>query len=158
MASKRIKSIRITNFTKIYSLANEKKYDIDNLTQKQLVYKQYVAWSYNDSNVAPPSDYMHNPVYQELTSEYENFYVKSDERLYLHLRASSGYVKEAEKLERNNSKISLRILLKEAATKKLRLRVWAYPLGQCLYILTKRGHTLRHRTYAINQTDDDLLE
>ena len=73
MASKRIKSTRITNFTKIYSLANEKKYDIDNLTQKQLVYKQYVAWSYNDSNVAPLSDYMHNPVYQELTSEYENF-------------------------------------------------------------------------------------
>ena len=48
---------------------------------------------------------MHNPVYQELISEDNHFDVKSDERLYLDLRASSGYVKEAEKLERNDSKI-----------------------------------------------------
>ena len=48
---------------------------------------------------------MHNPVYQELISEDNYFDVKSDERLYLDLRASSGYVKETEKLERNDSKI-----------------------------------------------------
>ena len=38
------------------------------------------------------------------------------------------------------------------------LRVWAYSLGEYLYILTKNGLTLRHRTYAINETDEDLLE
>ena len=31
MASKRIKSIRLTNFTEIYSLTHEEKNDIDNL-------------------------------------------------------------------------------------------------------------------------------
>ena len=101
---------------------------------------------------------MNNPVFQELVSEDDYFDVRSDERMYLDLRASSGYVKEAEKLERNNSKINLHITLKEAATKKLRLLVWAYSLGEYLYILSKNGLTLRHRTYAINQTDDDLLE
>ena len=101
---------------------------------------------------------MHNPVYQELVSEDDYFHVKSDERLYLDLRTSSRYVKEPEKLERNDSKISLHILLKEAATKKLRLRVWANSLGQYLYILSKNGLTLGHRTYTINQTDNDLLE
>ena len=49
-------------------------------------------------------------------------------------------------------------MLKNAATKKLRLRVWAHSLEEYLYILTKNGLTLRHRTYAINQTDQDLLE
>ena len=49
-------------------------------------------------------------------------------------------------------------MLKEAATKKLRLQVWAYSLGEYLYILSKSGLTLRHRTYVINQADDDLLE
>ena len=49
-------------------------------------------------------------------------------------------------------------MLKEAATKKLKLRVWAHSLGEYLYILNKNGLTLRHRTYTINQTDDDLLE
>ena len=34
MASKRIKLVRLTNFTKIYSLTNQKKDDIDNLMQK----------------------------------------------------------------------------------------------------------------------------
>ena len=117
-----------------------------------------MAWSCGGSSVAPLSDYMNNPIFQELVSEDEYFNVKSDERMYLDLRASSGYVNEAEKLERNDSKINLHIMLKQAAAKKLRLRVWAYSLGEYLYILSKNGLTLRHRTYTINQTDDDLLE
>ena len=141
IASKKVKSVKLTNFTEIYSLINEKKYDIDNLTQRHLLYKQFVAWSCNGWSVAPLSDYMNNPVLQELISEDHYFGVKSDERVYLDLRASSGYVKEAEKLERNDSKISLHLLLREV-----------------LYILNENGLTLKHRTYTINQTDDDLLE
>ena len=157
IASKKIKSVKLTNFTEIYSLTNEKKYDIDNLTQRHLLYKQFVAWRCNGSSVAPLSDYMNKP-FQELISEDDYFSVKSDERVYLDLRASSGCIKEAEKLERNDSEISLHLMIKEAATKKLRLRMWAYSLGKYLYILSKNELTLRHRTYAINQTDDDLLE
>ena len=33
LAAKQIKSLKLSNFTEIYSLTNEKKYDIDNLTQ-----------------------------------------------------------------------------------------------------------------------------
>ena len=72
---------------------------------------------------------MHNTVYQELISQDDYFDVKSDERLYLDHRASSGYMKEGKKVERNDSKISLHILLKITATKKLRLRVRAHSLG-----------------------------
>ena len=79
--------------------------------QSNLLYKQLVAWSYNGCSVALLSDYMNNPVFQEVI----------DERMCLDLMASSGYVKGAEKLERNYSKINLNIMLKEAATKKLRL-------------------------------------
>ena len=157
MASKKIKSVKLPNFTEIYSLTNEKKYDIDNLTQRHLLYKQFVAWRCNGSSVAPLSDYMNKP-FQELISEDDYFSVKSDERVYLDLRASSGCIKEAEKLERNDSEISLHLMIKEAATKKLRLRMWAYSLGKYLYFLSKNELTLRHRTYAINQTDDNLLE
>ena len=86
---------------------------------------------------------MNNKIYQELIEEGNYFDVRSDERLYLDLRAISGYVKEAEKLEQNNSKINLQVMLKNAATKKLRLRVWAHSLGEYLYILTKNGLTLK---------------
>ena len=117
-----------------------------------------MAWGCGGSSVASLSDYINNPVFQELVGEDDYFDFRSDERMYLDLRTSSGYVKEAEKIERNDSKINLHITLKETATTKLRLCVWAYSLGEYLYILSKNGFPLRHRTHAINQTDDDLLE
>ena len=123
LAAQNIKSLRLSNFTKIYSLANEKKYSIDNLTQKHLLYKQFVAWNCNGSSAAPLVDYMDHLIYRELPDEGECYSLKSDERLYLDLRALSGYVKEAEKLERNDSKINLEIVLKEAAKYNLRVRV-----------------------------------
>ena len=69
MAAQLIKSLRLSNFTEIYSLTNEKKYDTGNLTQRYLLYKQFVAWNCNGSSVAPLSDYMDNPIFQELPDE-----------------------------------------------------------------------------------------
>ena len=66
---------------------------------------------------------MNNKIYQELIEVDGYFNVRSEERLYRNLRASSGYVKEADKLERNDLKINLHTKLKNAATKKLSLRV-----------------------------------
>lgn len=76
---------------------------------------------------------MNNPIIQQFGNDDQYFDVRSDKRIYLDLRATSGYVKEAEKLERNNSKINLHIMLKAAAAKKLRSRVWAYSLGEYLF-------------------------
>ena len=83
---------------------------------------------------------------------------KSDERVYLDLRVSSGYTNEAEKLVKSDSKINLGIVLKESAKKKLRLRVWAHSIGECQYILSRSGLTLRHKTYGISQQDEDFSE
>ena len=69
MAAQLIKSLRLSNFTEIYSLTNEKKYSSDNLTQRYLLYKQFVAWNGNRSSVVPLSEYMDNPIYQELPDE-----------------------------------------------------------------------------------------
>ena len=123
-----------------------------------MLYKQFATWSCNGSSIAPLTDYINNPIYQELIDKEDYNKVKSDNRIYLELRASSGYMNKAKKLERNDSKINVSIQLKAAATKKLRLRVWAYAIGEYLYILSKNGLTLRHRTYAINQDNKDLLE
>ena len=43
MAAQLIKTLQLSNFTEIYSLTNEKRYNIDNLTQKHLLYQQFVA-------------------------------------------------------------------------------------------------------------------
>ena len=134
----------------------KKKYSIDNLTQK--LYKQFLVWNCNGSWVVPLREYMDNPIFQELPDEERYYSLKSDERVYLDLRASSGYVKEAEKLERNDSKVNLQITLKDTADFHLRVRIWAYSLSEYLYVLSKSGLTLKHRTYTINQSDEDFLE
>ena len=87
---------------------------------------------------------MDNPIFRELPDEEEYFSLKSDEKLYLDLRATSGYVTEAEKLERNDSEIYLQITLKKTAKFSLRVRVWAYSLSEYLYVLSKSGLTLKH--------------
>ena len=69
MAAQLIKTLRLSNFTEIYSLTNKKKYDTDNLTQLYLLYKQFAAWNCKGSSVAPLSDYMDNPIFQELPDE-----------------------------------------------------------------------------------------
>ena len=114
--------------------------------------------SCNGSSVAPLRDYINNSFYQELIDEGDYLDNRSDEGIYLDLRASSGYTSDTEKLERNKSKINLHLLLKAAASKKLRLRVWAHSIGEYLYILSRSGLTLRHRTYTINQEDEDFLD
>ena len=43
----------VTSFTEACSLTNEKKYDINNNTQKHLLFKQFVAWTCNDCTLAP---------------------------------------------------------------------------------------------------------
>ena len=83
---------------------------------------------------------------------------RSDERVYQDLRASTGYTSEAEKLERNDSKINLFIQLKDSAAHKLRLRVWTYSLREYLHVLSRQGLTLKRKTYSITQEDDDFLE
>ena len=93
-----------------------------------------------------------------MPDEEEYFSLKSDERMYLDLRASSGFVREAEKLEISDSKINLMITLKQTAQFNMRVRIWAYSLSEYLYVLSKSGLTLKHRTYVINQSDGDFLE
>ena len=158
MAAQLIKSLQLGNFTEICSLTNERKYNIDNLTQKHVLYKQFVAWKCNGSSVVPLTEYMDNSIFQELPDDQKYYSLKSDKRVYLDLRASSGYVREAEKLEKNDSKVNLQITLKAAATFNLKVRIWAYSLSEYLYVLSKSGLTLKHKAYAINQSDDDFLE
>ena len=155
---KSIKLVKLSNFTEIYSLANKKKYDMDDLMQKYLLYKQFAAWCCNGCSTVPLRDYINNLIYQELIDEDQYGSDKRDERIYLDLRPSSGYANDAKKLERNDSKISLDNVLENAATKKLRQRIWVHSVGEYLYDLLSNGLTLHHKTYSISQQDNNFLE
>ena len=89
--------------------------------QKHLLYKQFVAWSCDGCSTAPLTDYIHNPVYQELIEETDYFESKSNERIYLDLRASAGYTNEMEKLEQNFVHYSKKCSYKIAQVKHMGL-------------------------------------
>ena len=55
-----------------------------------------MTWSCNGSSAAPLRDHINNPIYQELSDEDDYFQTRSDERIFLDLRAGSGYTTEAE--------------------------------------------------------------
>ena len=67
------------------------------------------------------TDCINKPIYQELIDEDEYFESKSDERIYLDLRASFEYANEVEKLERNESKINLPIYPEQQQQKKTKI-------------------------------------
>ena len=68
------------------------------------MYKQFVVSICNASSVAPLIDYINNPIYQELIDEDDYIDSRSDVRIYLDLRASSGYTSEAKKTRENRFK------------------------------------------------------
>lgn len=59
-----LKNIELSNISDAYSTTNTMKIDISNDRQKHLLCKKYVAWLYN--GYTPISDYINNPVFQEL--------------------------------------------------------------------------------------------
>ena len=62
--------------------------------QKHLLFKQLVAWACNSYSTAPLSNYINNPIHQELIDKSDYNGNISDERVYLDLRASAGYTTE----------------------------------------------------------------
>ena len=69
-----------------------------------MLYKQFLAWPCNSYSTVPLTDYINNPLYQELIDEDEYDSVRSDQRIYFDLKASSGYTEEAEKLKKMTQK------------------------------------------------------
>ena len=151
-----IKNIELSNISYVCSVTDTMKFDINNDTQKHLLWKQYIAWHCNGYTNAPVSDYTNNPVFQDLLPE--NMYMSntSDERIYIDLRDSLGYTNEMERPNRNDSKLKLTIETKIPLTKKIRLRVWGYTNGEYLYMLLDVSLMLKYKTYTIKSLDDAL--
>ena len=61
-----------------------------------------------------------------------------DDRILIDMRRSKGYTDELEKLNRDDSGLAVVITLKEAAAKKLRLRVTGFSQAEYWYLLSNK--------------------
>ena len=65
-------------------------------------------------STAPLTQYKNHEIKQELTKEKNSFRDDSDERLYIDMRRSKGYINELEKLPPNDGGVTLTVKLKKA--------------------------------------------
>ena len=76
-----------------------------------------------------------------------------DGRIYIDMRRSKGYTNELEKLNRDDSDLAVTIGLKEAAAKKLRLRITRYSQAEYWYLLSNKGYIMSYKNYNISKAD-----
>ena len=72
-----------------------------------MFWKQLVAWNCNGYSAAPISDYINNPIFQELPLEKDYFDEDQDKKVYIDLRDRLGHTNEIEKLSSSDSKLKL---------------------------------------------------
>ena len=90
LAAQQIESVKFDNASKAYSLTGKLSYDRNNKDEKFLLYKMFVAYVCNDATHAPLSDYKNNPIYQDMTNEYDYRATSRDDRVYIDMRRSEG--------------------------------------------------------------------
>ena len=126
LASKIIKTIKFENTSTTYSLTGKLSFDIEKDDDKNILYKMLVAKACDGCSTAPLTQYKNNEIYQEITEEDKFADNDTDDRIYIDMRRSKGYTDELEKLDRDDSGLAVTVALKEAAPKKLRLRITGY--------------------------------
>ena len=112
-----------------------------------------VAQSCDGCSSAPLIQYKNNPIYQEITDEDKFTDNTRDDRIYIDMRRSKGYTDELEKINRDDSGITLTSSLKEAAAKKLRFRITGFSQAEYWYLLSSKGYIMSYKNYNISKAD-----
>ena len=75
----------------------------------------------------------------------------ADRKIFIDLRRGKGYTDEFEKLNRDDSDLTITINLQAAATRKMRLRMISYFQGKYLYSLSRKGLIMNYKEYSVNR-------
>ena len=154
LAAKLIQSVRFENTSKTYSLTGKLEYDFKNSDDENLLHKMFVAYNCNGCTSAPITQYKNNEIFQDITKQDQYRDNTKDDRLYIDMRRSRGNSDELEKLTRDDSSLNLIVMLKAAATKKLRMRIVGYSQGEYWYAFTKKGYVMSYKNYNISKSEE----
>ena len=154
IASKFVKTIKFENTSTTYSLTGKLSFDLEKEDDKNILYKMLVAKACDGCSTAPLTQYKNNEIYQEITEEDKFADNDTDDRIYIDMRRSKGYTDELEKLNRDDSGLAVTIGLKEAAAKKLRLRITGYSQAEYWYLLSNKGYIMSYKNYNISKADE----
>ena len=150
IAATHIKSIKLQNASNTYSEFNTVKFDLTDEEDKYNLYNQFRAFVTKTSSILPDSEYLHNKTAQELVKR-SNYFTNSDEKIYIDLRRGKGFTGEFERVNRDDSELSVVIDLKAAAPHKIRMYVTGYYQAEYIYTLTKNGLIMIHKEYSVSK-------
>ena len=150
VASTQIKSIKLQNASNTYSEFNTVKFNLEDEEDCHTLYNAFVAFVTKGSSIAAESDYMHNEVRQQLPNR-NTYFTDSDEHVYIDIRCSKGFTGELERVNRDDSDLTVTIDLKNAAVKKLRLRVTGYFQGEYYYMISSSGLIMNYKEYGVSK-------
>ena len=117
---------------------------------------QFVAWYCKGSSIIPLSDYVNNLTFQELP-DLNNYFTNSDEKMFIDLRRGKGYTGELEKINRDDSDLTITVTLKATTTKKIRLRVTGHYQSEYLYLLSNEGLIMNYKVYGVSKPNSIAL-
>ena len=146
IVSKLIKATKFENTSTTYSLTGKLSFD--------LLYKMLVAKACDGCSTVPLTQYKNNKIYQEITEEDKFTTNETDDRIYINMRRSEGYTDELEKINPDDSGVAVTIGLKEAAPKKLRLRITGFSQAEYWYLLSNKGYIMSYKNYNISKADE----
>ena len=154
IASKLIKTNKFENTCTTYSLTGKLSFDLEIVDNKNILYKMLVPKACDGCSTATLTQYKNNEIYQEITEEDKFTSNKTDDRIYIDIRRSKGYTDELEKLNRDDSGLAVIISLKEAAPKKLRLRITGFSKAEYWYLLSNKEYIMSYKNYNISKADE----
>ena len=135
LAANMIQSIKFDNTISTYSLTGKLEYNYKNEDEKSILYKMFIAYNCNGCSTEPLTQYKNNEIYEYIAPEEEYRSNTKDDRIYIDMRRSKCYTDELEKLTRDDSGLAVVINLKEAAKKKMRLRITGFSQAEYWYDL-----------------------
>ena len=150
VASTQIKSIKLQNASNTYSEFNTVKFDLEDEEDRYTLYNAFVAFVTEGSSIVAESEYMNNEVRQELPNR-NTYFTDSDERVYIDIRCSKGFTGELERVNRDDSDLTVTVDLKAAATKKMRLRITGYFQGEYNYMISSNGLIMNYKEYGVSK-------
>ena len=150
VASTQIKSIKLQNASNTYSEFNTVKFDLEDEEDRYTLYNAFVAFVTEGSSIVAESEYMNNEVRQELPNR-NTYFTDSDERVYIDIRRSKGFTGELERVNRDDSDLTVTVDLKAAATKKMRLCITGYFQGEYNYMISSNGLIMNYKEYGVSK-------
>ena len=150
VASTQIKSIKLQNASNTYSEFNTVKFDLEDEEDRYTLYNAFVAFVTEGSSIVAESEYMNNEVRQELPNR-NTYFTDSDEHVYIDIGRSKGFTGELERVNRDDSDLTVTVDLKAAATKKKRLRITGYFQGEYNYMISSNGLIMNYKEYGVSK-------